>query len=84
MIYPNVAPDRKIKAILKVDGTYDLKLMIDNVLNKIEPIYKSCLNCEKFDEKQEICKHMNCNQRPPARVIAYGCPQWEDYDEIPF
>ena len=45
----------------------------------IDP-FANCLNCLNFDEKKEICNL--CNQRPPARVIAYGCPQW--VDEIPF
>lgn len=77
-----MTPDRKLKPILKVDGTHDLKLNLDEVLRRIEPIYKSCLNCEHFDEKNELCKKYK--QRPPARVIAYACSSWEDYDEIPF
>ena len=47
--------------------------------NAFDP-FANCLNCLNFDEKKEICNL--CNQRPPARVIAYGCPQW--VDEIPF
>lgn len=62
---------------LRSDATYDISI----ALSKIEAVYQSCLNCENFDEKNELCKL--CNLRPPARVIAYGCPQWE-YDEIPF
>lgn len=45
-------------------------------------LYQSCINCENFDEKNELCKL--AKQRPPARVIVFGCPKWEDKDEIPF
>lgn len=74
--------ERKLKGKLKVDGTYDLKLILDEALRNLEPIYKSCLNCEHFKEKEELCKLANA--RPPARVIAYSCERWNDYDEIPF
>lgn len=40
---------------------------------------KTCLNCFHFEEAVETCKI--CNQRPPARVIVEGCPE---YDFIPF
>ncbi len=43
---------------------------------------RSCISCNHFDEKSEICKI--AQQRPPARVIALGCPSYEDNDEIPF
>lgn len=42
---------------------------------------KTCLNCMHFDEPNEQCRKYD-NQRPPARVIASGCPGHED--EIPF
>lgn len=36
----------------------------------------SCLPCKHFDEEHEMCmRHL---ARPPARVIAYGC---QDFDE---
>lgn len=40
----------------------------------------SCLTCDNFDEKAELCELYK--QRPPARVIAFGCPSWQN--EIPF
>lgn len=43
---------------------------------------KSCINCSHFDEKTELC--VKFQQRPPARVIALACPEYEDCDEIPF
>lgn len=63
---------------LKPDALYDLKYAFE----KLKPIYRSCLNCEHFDELNgEICKLAKA--RPPARVIAYACERWEDM-EIPF
>lgn len=62
---------------LRVDAFYQLRELVE----KLKPIYKSCLNCENFNEEKEICKKYN--QRPPARVIAYACKDWDDL-EIPF
>lgn len=45
-------------------------------------MYQCCLNCEHFKEKTEMC--LLANQRPPARVIVYGCNSWQDLDSIPF
>lgn len=46
----------------------------------IEDATRSCLTCCHFSESDEIC--LLAKQRPPARVIAYGCEQYED--DIPF
>jgi len=43
---------------------------------------RSCINCANFDEPTEQCRKYK--QRPPARVIALGCPEYEDEDVIPF
>ena len=79
--------ERKLKPTLRFDAKYDLQSSIHNlVMRAIEgtdPIYKSCMNCINFNEQREGCSLANW-QRPPARVIAYGCPQWEDIDEVPF
>jgi len=47
----------------------------------IDP-FANCLNCLNFDEEKEICNLYN--KRPPAKIIAYGCPQWVDVTEIPY
>lgn len=45
--------------------------------------FKTCLNCIRFIENTEICALYS--QRPPARVIAFGCSSYSDStDEIPF
>lgn len=44
--------------------------------------WRTCVTCLHFSELHERCaKHGN--QRPPARVIAYGCPDY-DNDYVPF
>lgn len=48
----------------------------------IDNATKTCLNCEHFFEKDELCRFNGINQRPPARVIVTGCPAHQD--EIPF
>lgn len=46
-------------------------------------MHVSCLNCDSFDEQNEVCTRYR--QRPPARVIAFGCPDWVNLnDDVPF
>lgn len=45
-------------------------------------LHQSCLSCVTFREESEWC--VKYNARPPARVIAYGCPGYFDEEEIPF
>lgn len=75
-----------MKPLLRIDAKYDIQLAVANAVEHIikdQPIYRSCLNCIKFNEKAELCNLYN--QRPPARVIAYSCgDKWEDVREIPF
>jgi recombinational DNA repair protein RecR len=59
----------------------DINTGLYNLLIKYKP-YKNCITCQNFDEEKELCKL--CNQRPPAKVIAYGCPQYDDIENIPF
>lgn len=44
--------------------------------------FKTCLNCDNFNEITEQCKLWN--SRPPARVIVFGCDSHDDKDQIPF
>lgn len=75
----------QFKPRLRINAAYDLQAAFNNLLhNLIEqtpPIYKSCLNCDHFTEATEQCDVYKT--RPPARVICFGCPKWEN-DEIPF
>lgn len=51
-------------------------------------LQQSCLSCHFFDEdgrksgEKEQCTAYK--ERPPARVIAFGCPNYSDADDIPF
>ena len=47
-----------------------------------EGILESCISCKNFHEQSEICKKYR--QKPPARVIAFGCKEYDDIDDIPF
>lgn len=48
-------------------------------------LFQSCIVCEHFGEN-EICKKYNV--RPPARIIVFGCKNFEESshidDDIPF
>lgn len=44
--------------------------------------FQNCLQCTYFGEKEEFCKKHKA--KPPARVIAYGCPDFDDVSEIPY
>lgn len=48
---------------------------------EIDP-FQTCVTCTNFDHSKELCKL--CGLRPPADVIAYGCPMYDDDTEIPF
>jgi hypothetical protein len=47
---------------------------------EIHSATNTCINCYHFAEGTETCKL--ANQRPPARVIAFGCKAFEE--AIPF
>lgn len=41
-----------------------------------------CISCVSFRESDEVC--LMYKRRPPARVIAYGCPAYTDNLDVPF
>lgn len=44
-------------------------------------IFRSCINCESFDEKQQFCNLYK--SKPPAKTIVYSCGSgW--ISDIPF
>ncbi len=57
-----------------------------------EDAYKTCLTCINFKEHGDQTRYPptapeTCTRfggRPPARIIAYGCPEYYHDDEIPF
>lgn len=66
---------------IKARETYIKKLVelqVDRMMD--EGWFRTCLNCQSFDEYKEWC--MRWKAKPPAKVIAIGC---EDHsDVIPF
>lgn len=61
-------------------------ITITDVIRKLDPnqLVRSCISCDHFVEAKEACK-ISDMQRPPARVIAFGCPKYECLDDdIPF
>jgi len=47
-------------------------------------MHQTCLTCDNFNEDKETCSAFE-NQRPPARVIAFGCDMYDSFDDdIPF
>ena len=50
------------------------------IIEALERATMSCITCDHFDLPNECCK-LN-SQRPPAKIIAFGCECFQD--EIPF
>jgi hypothetical protein len=56
----------------------------DVAFERLLKLVKCCPNCFFFNEPLELCKCSDANARPPARVIAHGCNEFLDKEEIPF
>lgn len=72
---------------LRADADRRLKNILTNVMLLFtmlpEHVVKSCITCDNFEEETETCKKFNA--RPPARIIAIGCGDYENINEdIPF
>lgn len=72
----------KLRDDAYTDLGYLLKEAVINAMQSQRHPFKNCLNCRHFNEKTELCYIYK--QRPPARVIAFGCPTHKDNEEIPF
>lgn len=57
-----------------------VKYAVDSTLDEYD-IRSCCINCEHFNEMSEFCKLTVPASRPPARVIAFGCPAFKDNDK---
>lgn len=51
---------------------------------RVQGLMQSCPNCHFFNNKIELCTYRQCNSRPPARVIAFGCSLYIHHEEIPY
>lgn len=76
MIKPRLRND------VEIDLGYLIKHAVFRAIEDQRHPFKNCINCTKFDQKNEICNQYKA--RPPARVIAYGCPEHVDMYEVPF
>lgn len=58
-------------------------LFRDALVSSLDPINLvcSCVTCNHFAD-DETCKLTDPPMRPPAKVIAFGCPSYDD--DIPF
>ena len=77
----------KFQPKLRDEAKIELRSNIEHgvtriIENTVRYPYKTCLNCDHFEETMENCKIWKT--RPPARVIAFGCDKHEDNDFIPF
>lgn len=73
-IKPKIRPDAALTIrdyFMKCIEAYEVELV------------RTCLTCLNFNEAREGCRLANFD-RPPARVIAYGCPAYFNEEEIPF
>lgn len=60
-----------------------ITLAIQNADAKLIPVVRrSCIACMHFNEQAELCGKFNA--RPPARVIAFACPEYIEDSNIPF
>lgn len=64
--------DRNIAIALQALGS--------DVARAVTDAMETCLSCEHFDEAGEVCALAQA--RPPARVIAHGCPSYSA--QVPF
>lgn len=71
-----------------------LQLLLQHTLQRFvseskDGVNRSCMNCQAFDETgvfgaPEMCLKAQPPQRPPARIIAFGCSAHTDTEDIPF
>jgi hypothetical protein len=68
---------------LREDRIYEMRQHLYDWLVSYHPsLMRTCMTCVHFQESNEVCKRYNL--RPPARVIAYGCKDYMNEEEIPF
>jgi hypothetical protein len=45
-------------------------------------VFRTCLNCEKYDKQVDICTHYKA--KPPAHVIVFSCKTSAYVKDVPF
>jgi len=51
-------------------------------IKHIPVMRRSCIACMHFNEQNEVCSKFQA--RPPARIIAFACPEYVEDTDIPF
>lgn len=71
-----MSTDAKLHSTPQRERAISLALQVfgGDVARAIVQSMETCLNCQHFDEPSELCAL--AGQRPPARVIAHGCPMY--------
>lgn len=73
----------KPKPILRQEAWLELQSALTRILNNpTRMAYQSCLNCKHWNFGKDICDKFNV--KPPADIIVYSCPDYEDNSDIPF
>jgi tRNA A37 methylthiotransferase MiaB len=55
--------------------------LVNALTQSVQSVITTCVVCDHWNQVNEVCTLYN-NQRPPAKVIAFGCPAF--VNEIPF
>ncbi len=76
----------RFKSTLRDETRIDIIAYIRGIERKLtDPKqfpFRNCLNCRNFSEITEVCTL--ANQRPPVKVICYGCDKHDDVEGVPF
>lgn len=70
------------RRLAKIEISSKLAQLLVEVIKDVTPsnmLFQSCIVCEHFGE-DEICKQYNI--RPPARIIVFGCKNFEESSNI--
>lgn len=73
------------KTYVRDEFAYDIGKVIRDVLERLfsrSDVLASCLTCQYWDERTELCDKFKA--RPPAHIIVNACPDYFDNNEIPF
>jgi hypothetical protein len=57
------------------------KELCNELIKILDTNLRSCINCTQFNHEGDVCSTFNA--RPPAKIIARGCPNWI-HNAIPF
>lgn len=72
----------KPRRLGEIEIRVKLAQLLTDVIKDVTPnnmLFQSCIVCEHFGEN-EICKAYNV--RPPARIIVFGCKNFEESSNI--